>query len=142
MTLHPEPVPVSEGGLHAIRVLLADDHPVVRSGLVALLHDYPDIEVIGEAIDGVMALNMARQLKPDVVLMDVTMPRMNGIDATRLIVSELPNVRVIGLSMHGNEQMAASMRRAGAVAYLHKGGSPDALVAAIHDAVAQAAPSP
>lgn len=134
--------PVADRGAasRTIRVLVADDHPIVRSGLAALLHDEPDIDVIGEAADGVMALAMARHLKPDVVIMDVTMPRMNGLDATRLIVRELPDVRVIGLSIHGHEQMAASMRRAGAVAYLHKGGPPEALIAAIHDAVAPSAP--
>lgn len=133
--------PLQDSGAspRAIRVLLADDHPIVRSGLAALLQDHPDIEVIGEAVDGEMALDMTRQLTPDVVIMDVTMPRMNGLDATRLIVRELPDVRVIGLSIHGHEQMADSMRRAGAVAYLHKGGPPEALIAAIHHAVAPSA---
>lgn len=131
--------PVPESGVKpgVIRVLVADDHSIVRSGLAALLHDDPDVEVIGEAVDGVMALEMSRRLKPDVVIMDVTMPRMNGIDATRLIVKELPKVRVIGLSMHSHEQMADSMQRAGAVAYLHKGGPPEALIAAIRQAAGQ-----
>lgn len=128
--------PVADGvaSPRTIRVLLADDHPIVRGGLAALLRDYPDIDVIAEAADGQTAVELARQLWPDVVIMDVSMPRMNGIDATRLIVSELPGVRVIGLSMHGQEQIAASMRRAGAVAHLHKGGPPDVLIAAIRHA--------
>lgn len=122
-------VPV--GADRKIRVLLADDHPVMRQGLARLLQEEPDIEVVGEASDGHVAVALARQLQPDVVVMDVSMPHANGFDATRLIVAECPGVRVIGLSMHEEADMAAAMRQAGAAAYLTKGGPIEDLVAAI-----------
>ena len=114
-----------------IRVLLADDHAVLRQGLAAILADQPDIELVGQASDGEMAVDMARQLQPDVVIMDVTMPRLNGVEATRLIAGEMPEVRVIGLSLHEPADMTASMREAGAHAYLNKGGPAEELIAAI-----------
>lgn len=124
-----------------IRVLLADDHPTMREGLARLLGDRQDIAVVGEAEDGVSAVEMARDLCPDVILMDVSMPRMDGIEATELIGKELPRIRVIGLSMYEAADQAEAMREAGAVAYLSKTVSPAALVAAIRRAVA-AGPQP
>jgi len=115
----------------AIRVLLADDHPVMRQGLMRLLQEHPDIEVVGEAGDGRAAVALAGQLQPDVVLMDVTMPGLNGIEATRLIVGQLPHIYVIGLSMHEEADMADGMRQAGAAAYLTKGGPTEHLIEAI-----------
>jgi len=114
-----------------VRVLLADDQRILRAGLARLLQDQADIEVIGEAVDGVMAIEMARNLHPDVIVMDVTMPRLNGIEATRRIAAEMPEIRVIGLSFHEEEDMARQMHKAGAAAYLTKGGPADALIAAI-----------
>ncbi len=114
-----------------IRVLIADDHKIVRQGLVGILQIEPDIEVVGEAADGEEAVALARELRPDVVIMDVAMPRMNGIEATKLISRELPKTRVIGLSMHAEGDMAAAMRAAGASAYLTKGGPSEDLSAAI-----------
>jgi DNA-binding NarL/FixJ family response regulator len=110
---------------------VADDHEILRSGLVALLEDHPELEVVGAAADGLMALELARATRPDVIVMDITMPRLNGIEATRRITRELPQVRVIGLSMHEREDMATAMREAGAVAYLAKSGPTDELIAAI-----------
>lgn len=121
--------PPEPGG--RIRLLLVDDHPILRKGLADLVRGTPEITVIGEAGDGQEAVDLAMTLKPDVVLMDVTMPRMDGIEATRRITAALRGVRVIGLSMHEGEEMATAMHDAGAVAYLTKGGDPDALIAAI-----------
>lgn len=121
----------SAGKRSAIRVLLADDHRILREGLASLLEEEEDIEVIGEASDGVMAVEMAMRMRPDVVVMDVTMPKMSGIEATRQITRKLPSVRVIGLSMHSEADMAAALRDAGAAQYLTKGGPSEALVQAI-----------
>jgi len=123
---------VTNGARQKIRVLVADDHAVLRAGMASLLNDEPDIEVVGEACDGQMAIELALDLQPDVILMDVTMPRLNGIDATRRIMAQLPRAWIIGLSMHEQESMAVAMRRAGAKAYLTKDGSSDALIDAIH----------
>jgi DNA-binding NarL/FixJ family response regulator len=114
-----------------IRLLLADDHEVVRNGLARLLQMQGDFDVIGQASDGLMAIDQALLLKPDVIVMDVSMPRLDGIEATRRITAALPGVRVIGLSMHGHEDVAAAMAKAGASAYLPKTTAPEALIAAI-----------
>ncbi|MFH1145108.1 MAG: PAS domain-containing protein [Candidatus Eisenbacteria bacterium] len=114
-----------------IRVLLADDHAVMREGLARLLSEEDDIEVVGEATDGRMAVEQARLLLPDVILMDMSMPRLNGIDATRAIRTEAPGARVIGLSMFEETERAQAMLDAGAVAYLTKSGPAAELVAAI-----------
>jgi CheY-like chemotaxis protein len=114
-----------------IRVLLVDDHMIVRQGLARLLQSEDDIEVAGEAADGQSAVELARQLLPDVVVMDVSMPVMSGIEATRIITAELPFVKVIGLSIYHEADTAAAMREAGAVAYLNKGGRSQDLLTAI-----------
>jgi PAS domain S-box-containing protein len=113
------------------RVLVVDDHKVMRQGLIQLLTAEPDIEIVGEAADGEAAVALARHLVPDVVTMDVSMPRMSGIEATQRIHTECPGVRVIGLSMFEEAEQAAAMRDAGAVAYLLKSGPAEALLAAI-----------
>ncbi len=114
-----------------IRVLLADDHKILREGLAGLLRGQSDVEVIGEACDGQTAVDMALQLHPDLVLMDVSMPQLGGVEATRRICHELPNTRVIGLSMHEGPSIAAAMTEAGASAYLNKGCPSDDLISAI-----------
>jgi len=119
---------------HKIRVLLADDHAVVRQGLTHLLRNEPDIEVVSEAADGEQAIDLARQFLPDVMLMDVNMPKMNGIEATKLIHSEFPSIRVIGLSMFEEAERASQMRDAGAVAYVSKSGQSGDVLAAIRAA--------
>jgi PAS domain S-box-containing protein len=118
-------------GERKIRVLLVDDHGVVRQGLSHLLGDEPDIEIVAEASDGQMAVEMVRRLLPDVVTMDINMPGMDGIDATRIIHAEFPEIRVIGMSMFEEEQSAEAVRKAGAVYYLTKSGPSKALVATI-----------
>jgi CheY-like chemotaxis protein/N-acetylglutamate synthase-like GNAT family acetyltransferase len=114
-----------------IRVLLADDHEALRLGLVELLADEPDIEVIGEASDGAEAVELVRSKRPDLVVMDVSMPRLNGIEATRQIAQEMPRTRVIGLSMHEKHEVATSMLEAGATAYLPKDAPMELLLSAI-----------
>lgn len=120
----------------AIRILLADDHRILREGLASLLSEEPDLEVVAQAADGLEAIELARSTRPDVILMDVTMPRLDGIEATRRITAELASVAVIGLSMHEEDDMAEAMHEAGAVVYLSKGGPADVLVATIRNCVA------
>jgi len=114
-----------------IRVLLVDDHLVVRQGLARLLAEEADFEVVGEASDGPAALDLARKFQPDVVTMDLNMPGMNGVEATRRLLVDLPRVKVIGLSMFEERERAAEMQAAGAVDYLAKSGPVNELVAAI-----------
>jgi DNA-binding NarL/FixJ family response regulator len=116
----------------AIRVLFADDHKVLRQGLIKILSGQPNIKVVGEAVNGLEAVQLARQLKPDVIVMDVSMPEMDGIEATRRIKSELPDIRVIGLSMHADEHISQLMRDAGAEAFVAKTASSAELLEAIY----------
>lgn len=103
-----------------IRLLVVDDHAVLRQGIVEMLRREPDLDIAGEAVDGLDAVNKCRDLNPDVILMDVSMPRMNGLEATRHIMAEMPEVRIIALSMHARYEMAEQMLAAGAKAYLVK----------------------
>lgn len=103
-----------------IRVILADDHALVRAGIRALLERLPGVEVVGEAGDGREVLALVKQHRPDVVLMDVSMPGLNGLDATDRIAKEYPEVRVIVLSMHENEEYCWRALKAGAAGYLLK----------------------
>ncbi len=114
-----------------IRLVIADDHEIVRQGLRSLLRGEPDMEIVAEAADGQEAVDLARKLRPDVVVMDVSMPRMNGCDATRVIAAEFPDVRVVGLSMHDEPELCSAMLKAGAAAYVTKDGPTDSLIAAI-----------
>jgi PAS domain S-box-containing protein len=114
-----------------IRVLLADDHPVLRKGLADMLREHPDLNLVGEAQDGQEAMEMAFQMRPDVVLMDISMPRMDGIEATRQIKQTAPEVSVIGLSMHETGEMVTAMKSAGASEYLTKTAPVEDLITAI-----------
>lgn len=118
-----------------IRVVLADDHAVVRAGLRELLEATPDIRVVGEAEDGRVAVELAEALRPDLVLMDIHMPRLSGIGATRQIAATWPAVRVIGLSAAAEPPYARAMREAGALALLDKTVQGNELVATIRQLV-------
>jgi PAS domain S-box-containing protein len=114
-----------------IRVLLADDHALVRDGIDRLLKKEPDISVVGYAKDGQEAIELARKLKPDVILMDISMPVINGIEATRVIHQEYPNIWIIGLSVYEDQVRAQVMREAGAIGYINKGCAVAELLAAV-----------
>jgi len=118
----------------SIRILLADDHKIMREGLRSLLEKKPDMEVVAEAEDGRMTVQLARKLRPDVVIMDVTMPDMNGIEATRRITAELSGVKVVALSIHSDRRFVAGMLTAGASGYLLKDCAFEELEQAIHAA--------
>jgi len=114
-----------------IKIILADDHKIVRQGLRTLLEQESDIQVMGEADDGRMAVRLARELSPQVVIMDVGMPDLNGIEATRQVLAECPGVKVIALSMHSDRRFVMNMLKAGASGYLLKDSAFEELATAI-----------
>jgi DNA-binding NarL/FixJ family response regulator len=114
-----------------IRVLIADDHPVFRDGLATLLEPHPDIEVVGRAADGAEAVALAASVNPDVVVMDIQMPNVNGIEATRQIVASQPGVGILVFTMGEDDGTLLSAMRAGARGYLVKGASQDEVTRAI-----------
>lgn len=114
-----------------VRVLIADDHPIFRDGLASLLETQPDVEVVGTAGDGLEAVAQATTLVPDVVVMDLQMPQLNGIDATRRITQTLPDVRVLVFTMGEEDGTVLAAMRAGARGYLVKGASQDEVARAI-----------
>ena len=120
----------------SIKILLADDHRIMRSGLRSLLDKEPDMEVVAEAENGRMTVQLARKLSPDVVIMDITMPDLNGIEASRQILSEAPDIKVVALSMHSDEQFVMEMLDAGASGYLLKDCALGELCLAIRAVVA------
>jgi DNA-binding NarL/FixJ family response regulator len=113
-----------------VRILLVDDHKMMRDGLRAIL-EREGLEVVGEAENGHEAIALARREKPGIVVMDVSMPDLNGVDATRRLVAELPGVKVIGLSMHADRRYVVAMFAAGAVGYLLKNSAADELIRAV-----------
>jgi DNA-binding NarL/FixJ family response regulator len=115
----------------SIRIVIADDHTLMREGLSSLLNQQPNIQVIGQATNGREAVQLAERENPDVVVMDVSMPDLNGIDATRQIISRSPKTKVIALSMHSDRQFVAEMFRAGARGYLLKDSAFEELASAI-----------
>ena len=126
----PAPFRTQKSG-KGIRVMLVDDHPVLLECLSQMFHSQFDIEVVGEASDGEEAVHLARKLVPDVILMDISMPKMNGVEATRIIHAEFPQIRVIGLSMYDEDDQAEAMLNAGASAYLSKRQNMGLLLSAI-----------
>jgi two-component system, NarL family, response regulator NreC len=115
-----------------IRILLADDHTVMRSGLRLLLERQPNLQVVGEAADGRQAVDMAAAEKPDVVVMDIAMPHLNGVEAARQIALRSPETAIVILSMHSDESYVIRSLKAGARAYLLKDSAEADLIAAIH----------
>jgi DNA-binding NarL/FixJ family response regulator len=125
-----------EEGVMGLKVLLADDHRIMRAGLRSLLEKESDMEVVAEASDGRTAVRLAREVSPDVVIVDITMPDLNGVEATHQILSESPETKVVALSMHSDEQFISGMLKAGASAYLLKDCAADELVQAIRAVLA------
>jgi len=119
-----------------MRIVIADDQGILRQGLSALIREQPDMEVVGEAQDGWQAVAIAKELKPDAVVMDISMPNLNGVDATRQILAENPNIKVVALSMHPDRHYVTEILKAGALAYVLKSCFVDELVKALHAAAA------
>jgi len=117
-----------------IRLLLVDDHEVVRSGLRMLLESQPEMLIVGEASTGTQALEMAGQVQPDVIVMDITLPDFSGIEATRRIKQRYPNVAIVALTIHEDEQYFFEMLQAGASGYVPKRAAPNDLISAIRAA--------
>jgi DNA-binding NarL/FixJ family response regulator len=122
--------------MNPIRILLCDDHLLIRASLKSLIGEFPGIDVVGEAGDGREALEHVARLRPNVVVMDIAMPGLNGLEATRRLVKEHPQVRVVMLSMHADESHVLQALRAGASGYVLKGSAPRELEMAI-EAVAR-----
>lgn len=119
-----------------VRILLVDDHPIVRQGLKTLLQGHSGWEVIGEASDGAEAVEKAKDLSPDVMVLDVTMPRMNGLEACRLLRQECPELEILFVTQHDSPQMMREALEAGARGYVVKSNAARDLLAAV-DAVSQ-----
>jgi DNA-binding NarL/FixJ family response regulator len=117
-----------------IRILVVDDHAVVREGFIGLLNRQPGFEVVGEAADGSQAVEQAEALQPDVIIMDVDMPMLNGVEATRRIKQCHPEVAIVGISLHEEENVARAMIQAGAEAYVSKHAPAKDLVEAVRRA--------
>jgi NarL family two-component system response regulator LiaR len=117
-----------------IQVMLVDDHNVVRSGLATFLRAYEDLELVGEAKNGLEALNLCHQKKPDVILMDLMMPEMDGIAATRAILADYPDIKIIAMTSFEEEELVHGVLAAGAISYLLKNVTSDELAKAIRDA--------
>ncbi len=115
----------------SIRIVIADDHRILRQGVARLLTDHPDFEIVGEANDGREAVELAVRLQPDVVLMDVTMPELNGIDAAARLRAQVPAARVLAMSMHADAAVVTRMLEAGATGYVVKGCSFEELCTAL-----------
>ena len=114
-----------------MRVLVVDDHEIMRNGLADMLGMSEGLEIVGKAADGREAVEMASGLEPDVILMDIGMEPMNGIEATRIIAEQHPEIRIIGLSVHEEGDLSEQMREAGAAAFVTKGAAIEKLLAAI-----------
>jgi DNA-binding NarL/FixJ family response regulator len=119
---------VHDAAADAVRILVVDDHNTMRSTLREIIHERPQLSVIGEAANGVEAITCARALRPDVILMDVTMPHMDGVEATARIHAELPDIEILGLSMHARSEVGQAIEQAGAADFFVKGTDTQRLV--------------
>ena len=117
------------------RIIIADDHTIVRHGLAKLIEAEEDMEVIAQTENGISTVELARELSPDIVVMDVAMPDLNGIDATQQILREDPKVRVLALSMHSGKKFVSAMLQAGAMGYLLKDCALEELISAIRTVI-------
>lgn len=117
------------------RVLIVDDHAVIRRGVQSILHPFPEWELCGEAENGAEAIRLSESLKPEVIIMDISMPGLNGIEATRTIHKNHPETKVILLTLHENSELVKTAFRAGASGYLLKGDAEKELVAALTEVV-------
>ena len=115
----------------AIRVVLGDDHVMIREGLKALIKGIPEVEVVGEADNGRDVVRLCHELKPDIAIMDIGMPELNGVEATRQIVMEIPQTKVIALSMHSSRRVVEETLQAGAVGYVVKNSAFTELASAL-----------
>jgi len=118
-----------------IKILLADDHKIVSDCLEPLLNKQPDMQVVARAENGQMAVRLTQKMEPDVVIMDIAMPDLNGIEATRQILAERPEIKIVALSMHSDSRFIAEMLRSGALGYLLKNCAFEELTKAIHSVV-------
>jgi len=119
-----------------MRVLLADDHPIMRAGIRLLLENESDIDIVGEADNGLKAVEMTQSLRPDVVIMDISMPDLDGFEATRRICQSCPNTRVLVLTMYDSEEHFFEILKAGAVGYVPKKAAPTDLISALRSVYA------
>ena len=119
-----------------MKILIADDHAIVRQGLKNLIETQSNMEVVGQAENGAQVLRLAEELAPDVIIMDIAMPNMNGIDATGFILKKNPDAKIIALSMHSNRQFVVEMLKAGALGYVLKSYLFEELLKAIHTVTA------
>ncbi len=117
--------------MNKIRVLIADDHSILREGIRALLENEPDMQVIGEAEDGHAAIQLTRELEPDVILMDIAMPRLNGLEAIQKIRKSFPHIHILVLTMHENEEYIRQILASGAMGYILKDAAFKDLLSAI-----------
>lgn len=116
----------------SIKIIIADDHKIIREGLKALIEKQTGMEVVAEAHDGIETVQLTKKLRPDIVIMDIGMPNMNGLAATRTIISEIQNVKIIALSMHSDRRFILEMLKAGASGYLLKDCAFEELIMAIN----------